>query len=306
MKINFCCVADDIEKRKGSTKDGLKEKLSYFEQFIMLAMSIRKQIKNVDYEIYLFTSHNKEYYLGKKQNILDNLNVNIVYINSFSKKRHIRCEIFNYDNYEGDFIVMIDSDTLFIKDFDKKTIEYLNKFDGLGTPSRQLISRKIIKCLCKEFKLKLPDQIDQLPIKGNNKWDVTIYNKHLNNELKEKPYPYFNNGFIFIKKNILKEFGKKYKNVIEKNNLQNRKYVNDQWIVGLAMISSTDNWNVLPSNLNFCLNKTLNNLNSSIDILEKKNNIIHIHYINLDFQSNVFEIYIKEYYEKVKLLNETI
>lgn len=121
-------------------------------------------------------------------------------INSFNNQKHIGYEIFNYDNYEGDFIVMIDSDTLFIKDFDKKTVEYLNKFDGLGTPSRQLISRETIKCLCTEFKLKLPNQIDQLPIKGNNKWDVTIYKKHLNNNFKEKPYPYFNNGFIFIKK----------------------------------------------------------------------------------------------------------
>lgn len=72
------------------------------------------------------------------------------------------------------------------------------------------------------------------------------------------------------------------------------------------MISSTDNWNVLPSNLNYCLNEKLNKSYNNMDILEKKNNIIHIHYINLGLQSNIFEIYIKEYYEKVKLLNEDV
>lgn len=49
-------------------------------------MSIKKHIKIVEYDIYLFTSHKKEYYTNKKINILKKLNVKLVYINHFNKK----------------------------------------------------------------------------------------------------------------------------------------------------------------------------------------------------------------------------
>ena len=301
LNIAICTNFNDIISVSGIKKKNLmsvKSFLSYKQQFDILYKSIKTNLKSVNYKIYIFNTipFSKElddYY--KKEGIT-------VITRQSEHEYFNRPEIY-LEKIDCDYKLVIDVDTIIVNDFDSFIIDYIKKYDCMGTYGYRNINQQSYKNILKKLNLKVPNEINNLKNNNNYGWtNVGTYSLNLNNENIYKinrKFPYFNNGCIIIKNNMSYELGKLWK--IKRYEAFKKKILPNigqcgELTIGLCINHLIKNWNHCPKGINLvCSPQTKEYLNLAVEEFTKP---YIIHYVCVSYKSNLYKKYLQEYMEE--------
>lgn len=311
IRVAICVSINDIKIAKGTNLSGIKKKLSYTEQFLMLYYSI-KENWYFNYKIYLFHSRPFENYNLKK---LEKLDITLKYINV--KNLLIRPESYLV-NLNCDYRLVLDCDMIALKNpnfnfnydaqamygnFNYKALpEKIFKNLGLEKPNEnKYMNYEIIKSI---NYLKLPKNSNLVKNFNNNDLWSPLNSNLINNFYKEKIdynkkyYPIFNHGAILINNKYSRFIGNKlllYKKNFKTNNGQN--------VIGYIINHITkNNWTHFNKGFNFTYNIDRLQLltPNKKKYIDNEENLELFHYININKESIYYKKYIKKYYDFVK------
>jgi len=292
-KIAIVICINEISKFAGTTSNGIKDSLSYVNQFLMLYYSI-KENWFFNYKIYLIHSRD---FLDETYKNLNSLDIVLKKINT--ENLLIRPESYLLD-INCDYRLVLDSDMIALKN------PIFNfKYDAqaqYGDFNYESLPKELFNVL----KIKQPKEtvfIQHEKIKSNTKgiWSTTNCNlvkEYYKNELnyEKKYYPIFNHGAILIKN--------KYSKILGEKIVLYKKYFNTyngQSVVGFIINDITKgNWTHFNKGFNFHLNiKRISPTKKKY--IDTNNKIELLHYIHVAKDSIYFKRYIEKYYNYLEM-----
>ena len=294
--IAFCINATILEKDETMNLIGTSignNPTSMLYQLIVLINSIKKHIKNFNYDIHLFTTrpYNELNYMIFK-NILNCYIYNVspdvddVKYNFFGKSKCFTHKLQGTTEYTHR--IVLDSDMYFLKDLDLDfsydcLMTYMPKYD-LNTISKYDLDQHFKEAEKNYQKDKIIWNDDPLRYQYENNLDyVQIFP------------PNFNGGFIMINENISNIFGNRWKEIYTYNSDPNRgMYLQER--LGHIIDSITQNWSSTPVGVNY-FGEWIGVVGGSEPIMQTINyvdKISLVHYLshtlsNFKKYSNMFE-----------------
>ena len=295
-RIAIIISINEIGKFVGTTSGGIKGRLSYVNQFLMLYYSI-KDNWFFNYQIYLIHSRD---FLKETLKILNKLDVVLKKINT--KNLLIRPESYLLD-INCDYRLVLDADMIALRN---PTFNF--NYDAqaqYGDFNYESLPKKLFNVL----QIKQPKESDFIQyekIKVNNnsnlfsKTNFNLIEKYYKNELnyERKYYPIFNHGAILIKN--------KYSKILGEKLILYKKYFNTdsgQDVVGFIINDITKGkWTHFTKGFNFTINENLlGDIKSKKKYIDEGNKIELLHYIYVNKDSIYFKRYIEKYYNKLNL-----
>ena len=300
LNIAICTCFNDVDhlSNRKRSKNSVKSFLTYTQQFEILYESIKKNLKSVNYKIYIF---NTIPFSSKLNTNYQDKGI-IVLTRQSDHKYYNRPEIY-LENIECDYKLVLDVDTIIVNDFGPDIINYIKKYDCMGTYGYRNINKNSYIQILKKLKLKIPTEINLLKNNNNYKWtNVGTYSLNLNkndsNHITRK-FPYFNNGCIIVKNEKSYELGKLWK--IKRNEATLEKLLINkgqcgELTIGLCINHLFDNWNHCPKGFNLvCSQGTEKYLNLEVENFTKP---YIIHYVDVPYNCNIYNKYMYKYFNK--------
>uniref|UniRef100_A0A6C0LZ91 Uncharacterized protein n=1 Tax=viral metagenome TaxID=1070528 RepID=A0A6C0LZ91_9ZZZZ len=220
--------------------------ISLINQFIAFYRSIKKNIKNIKYDISIV--HHKDFNM-KDLSKLNSIDVNLIKFDC-DKIEDVALSRYNVDTrIKGTHRLIAETDMLFLKE---PNFNWNVDFQKMYAGSSKTFPINIMNKIYKIYNIK-------------NKY---IKNYNINHDLfvsynvkkinKKYLFPHFNNGLTLIKEDFAKKFFEK----IISLDLFNRFYINFdkkyyyhafQIIYGLVLLELTDNWEPFEPGINYLL-----------------------------------------------------
>ena len=301
LNLAICTCFNDIEKisiaQRKTTNNSIKSYLTYTEQFEGLYRSIKKNLKSVNYKIYIFNTipfsqELNDYY--KKLGV-------IVLTRKTDNEYFNRPEIY-MEKINCDYKLVLDVDTLIVNDFGINVINYIKKFDCMGTYGHRNINKYFYNEILNALNLSIPKEIELVNNNNDYNWsNIATYSYIFNKTpglFQKRQFPYFNNGCIIIKNDKSYELGKLWK--IKRQELYDKNLIpnlgqSGELTIGLCINHLFDNWFHSPKGFNLvCSCQTNKYINLEFEKFTKP---YIIHYISVPYNSKIYDKYMKEYLE---------
>ena len=291
--IAIIITVNDIENFHGGSKEGIKRRISYFDQFLILYQSIKeKWISNhFSYKMYLL--HSIEF-SNKKREILRSIDVKTILVNYPQHTTKIRPMAY-YQDIECDFRLVLDVDMLAMGN---PTFNFNCDFQAMYGGNKYNEEQWFE--ICRYLDCNFPNYPILKKEKGNYKsWsveEITLYQK---GKINERLFPYFNNGAILIKNAISIDFVKKWEVSRElftkyvKENFNLEIDMEGQDIVGIVLNNTSSNWMPFEIGFNYPLQESFSNSKSLLDV--KNESLSLVHYINIKDNFRCSNIIYKKY-----------
>mgnify|MGYP006109895147 CR=1 FL=1 len=279
IKPNIAIIYNfnDKQHHLGGSSFGIKNEISYVEQFLISINSI-KENWNTDLFTYNFYVIHSEPFSQTIKNKIENNGANLIYVN-YKKETYLRTFCFT-EEIDCDYRLVLDNDTFALKtpnfDFTK---DILGGFGGCK------YNKNIADDLCYALSIKIPNST---PIVKNNymEFNGNEYNEYYNGVSYTNIFPYFNCGALLIKNSISIQFGNLLVKSIELAKEWANKNKYNIWLqdfYGICVNHITNNWGIFETGFNFIINTDLIGVNNVMK--NYKGNISLIHYINCDKNS---------------------
>lgn len=285
-KIAILYNFNDKAYHLGGSTQGVKNTISYLEQFLISVNSIKTNwnTKTFTYEFYVIHS---EPFTQIARKCIEEMGATIIYVN-WNHPTYLRTFCFT-EPIDCDYRLVLDNDTFALQtpkfDFTK---DILGSFGGCRY--NQITSDS----LCDSLSLKYPNSSPLSKIDGFN-WNAREYVDYYIHKNYEDIFPYFNAGALFIKNTISVEFG----NLLNKSIPLAKNWANNRGLsiflqdfYGLCVNDITSNWGAFETGFNFILNPNLDGIKKIMNTY--KDDISLIHYINCDAKSSYGKIILSE------------
>lgn len=243
--------------------------LSQLDQLLILYHSIKRNWTFPN-NIYLLHSFDLSNNWSNLLNTLDIKTVKIKISESDEFKEHIKPYCYMHKT-QGTHKLILNVNTIAIA-----TPKIDLRYDILAAYGGFYYNRW--KELCEAIGCKMPkDPIKYRLPKKNNKYHGRMIEDYYLTNMRERYFPYFNNGAIFIKNELSHTVGKLYLEHRAKiyENRFTSKLHSGQMAIGLTINKVTDNWGLLSRGFNFMVS----NLTTKVQ-KEYGGNIYLLHYIH--------------------------
>jgi hypothetical protein len=295
-KVAVILPFNDVETMSGGSRNGIKSKISYFNQFLMLYESIQENWHNEHFEHQLIVLHSMPFN-KKKKAILDRLNVEIVTSEYQEHPLKIRPGAYIMD-FDCDFRLILDVDMIALKEpvFDFKV-------SAQAVYGGNKYNKNQWQNICRYLGCKVPSFLSMKLKKGRyQRWGILEHYLYHAGWLRWKIFPFFNNGAVLIKNELAPKLG----DVWLEFRRSYTKYVQatqgididqeGQDVIGLAINDSLYSWSTLPRGFNYAVNDSfplgrLMNKNT-------RNGVSMLHYINVGKGTYCYDL-VERYYKKV-------
>ena len=305
-KIAIITPFNDLKIFHGGSLSGIKSEISYFDQFLILYESIKRNWKRkyFNYDIYVLHSID---FSNEKKEILSKLDINLIKVNYKYHETKIRPMAYSID-IDCDFRLVLDVDMYAMKE-----PEFDFNYDFQAVYGGNKYNSKQWKEICEFIGCEYPDHRIKKITKGNYRhWTFKEHYLFQSQKLNKLLFPYFNNGAILIKNSLTREFYflweqyraayTKYTDLKFNINID----LEGQDVIGLALYNTSRNWNTMPVGVNFVVQEKFKEGRKLIN--KYANNIFLFHYINCSKDSYFFynlllEEYnniISKYYEEIE------
>lgn len=296
---------NDVEIFHGGSRSGIKSGISYFDQFLMLAESIREKWREKNFTYRIVALHSQPFN-DAREDILHQMGVDVIRVDTEAlpwdcgkQKLKIRPAAYML-NFDCDFRLILDVDMLAIAEpkFDfRKDIQ--------ATYGGNKYSQREWKAICNYLDCEMPRFPSLIKIyRGNyGEWSFLEHYLYQTGYVKKRIFPYFNNGAILVRNDLAEKLGTcwlEYRKRYTKYILENKGLDIDQDgqdVIGLAINQITDNWGALPRGCNFMLQEKFylgrRMINRSNDIASL------VHYINLSEGNRYYEM-VESRYRKIR------
>lgn len=297
-KVAIIITFNDIQKFNGGSRVGLKEKISYFDQFLILYESICDNWKKekFDYEFYILHSIP---FKPNKLKIIKSLPMVNVQMVSYPKHKHKIRPMAYYLDVDCDYKLVLDVDMLALKEPD---FDFTSDAQGMygGNKYNSLQWKKI----CNFLKCHFPeDLIVKTDLGHYRKFEIKEHFLYHTTPDLPKMFPYFNNGAILIKNTLsqkLAEVWDGYRDTFTEfifKEFNTNIDLEGQDVIGLAIHKVTKNWTPFERGFNFILQDKFDEGRELVDIY--KGNVSLIHYVNVP-QNTIYYPIVLNYYNQVK------
>lgn len=296
-KIAIVIAMNDIQNFHGGSRNGIKKKIDYFDQFLVLYESIvlNWEKKKFDYDIYVL--HSLSFNL-EREKILKRLNLTLVSVVYPKHKVKIRPMCYK---------VPIDCDYRLVLDVDMYALKEPNfnfQYDIQAMYGGNKYTKKQWKKICDFLDCDMPKESVRCFGTGAYKnWTFSEHYKYQSGKSKKKRFPYFNNGAILIKNSLCSEFLSKWEDYRKGyTDFILREYqinidLEGQDVIGLALYNTSRNWGVFDRGMNLIIQDKFK-LGLKL-IREFNNEIFLLHYIHMT-ETNKFYGLIKQAHSLVK------
>lgn len=272
------CVTPNYEKKK-KLINTIYKKIDLIDQLIMAYYSIKKNWKNLDYDISLF--YNKDMpYNEEDTKLLESLEINLIPCSPDHPRIPYMCRGAGLKMdlpKKGSHRLIMDCDVLALNEptFNLE-MDWQAMFAG-----NALIPNKDIEYINKKYNYNL----DLSNFKRND-----LFKSYLLNPNKyDNFFPHFNAGAFLIKEELCKKFVSLYEdaNSLTFDNNITSNHIAIQYARSFALIKLSKKWQPFQPGFNY--------LGKSFDIhIFGKENIILFHYCGTNGEENVFK-HFKEY-----------
>jgi hypothetical protein len=295
-KIAIIVTVNDIKTFHGGSLSGIKKQISYIDQFLILYETVKKNwtTPNYVFEFYLFHSIP---FSEEVKNILKKTDVTVTLVNYEKHKTKIRPVAYFYD-IECDYRLVLDVDMIAV---DNPVFDLNLDFQAMYGGNKY--NKEQWEEICEFLNVTMPQYpIFKKEAGAYNSWSVEemyLYNTY---QLKEKIFPYFNNGAILIKNDISKKFVSNWEEKREKymhyvKNTQNIEIdFEGQDIVGVVLNDISSNWKPFDVGFNFPLQEKFEKTKHLLKNTKTNASFLSLlHYINIDKESKWSNLIFKEY-----------
>jgi lipopolysaccharide biosynthesis glycosyltransferase len=296
-KVAIVIAFNDLEVFNGGSRKGLKEKISYFDQFLILYESLKKNWLEQNFKYQIYVLHSIPFSENKKQ-ILNSLDITVIQVEYSKHKTKIRPLAYTID-LPCDYRLILDVDMLAIKE---PKFDFHSDVQAMYGGNKY--NKEQWKNICSYVGCKLPSGFVARLTKGTYTQFVFrehyYYNAH---RIFFRFFPYFNNGAILVKNELSKQLGETWEKFREKYT----EYVKSEFqididfegqdMMGLAITSVTKNWKPFERGFNFILQDSFE---LGRKLMRKfSNDAVLVHYINIP-QESIFYGLIENAYFEVK------
>lgn len=286
---------DVIGAFEGGSNTGIKEEISYFEQFLLSYDTIKQNWNTEKFTFDFHIVHTKDFET-KNQKVIDSLDdVKMYLVREPFDGTGLRCLAFDID-IECDYRLVLDNDTIAIQtpnfDFTK---------DALVSYGGSVYNQTNYERFCKHLGIKVPRQIPFCDV-GYLEWNTAEYEIYYRKNINRNLFPALNAGALLLKNELCKEFSQKLLDGVSKIPSFAKKYGGRSFkvvqpIYGLILNDLTDNWAPFEKGFNFICS-----LRGGIsDIMKSyKGNLYLVHYIRYPKDDDKLNLNILEKLENIK------
>lgn len=295
-KIAVILPFNDLEVFQGGSRQGVKSRISYFEQFLILYESIMENWKKEVFDYQIIVLHSVPFSL-EKQKTLDCLDICVMKANYDGHPLKIRPMAYMVD-VDCDFRLVLDVDMIALKE-----PEFDFSYDVQAVYGGNKFNKKQWRQICKYLDCVMPSYRILRIRKGNYRaWCFKEHYLYQTGKQKKKIFPYFNNGAILVKNSLASELANtwvRYRELYTEY-IKSTEGVDidleGQDVMGLAINTITDNWSTLPRGFNYVLNEKFH---FGRRMIASDTELVSLyHYINLSEGSIYYDI-VNRYQESV-------
>lgn len=275
--ISIIYTFNDVANFVGGSKCGIKQNISYFNQFLISYESIKQNWVNGKFTYDIHIIHSKPF-SDEKLGILDKLDVTLHHIkNSFQPNilRHTALLI----DLDCDFRLILDNDVIALNEPDFNfDLDIQLQLGGSKWNHKQWNE------LCDWLNISCPTQKPLISENGNfEKYSLKEYIEYFKTNEYANLFPSFNGGVIFVKNSISKQYGHTLVSCAMKyfrNPKFKVRFLGIQDILGVVANEITKKWGVLPIGINYILTEWFPQTIQR-DVSYPTKDIYLLHYINL-------------------------
>lgn len=294
--ISIIIAFNDLKSFHGGSKNGIKEKIDYFNQFLMLYESVNENWGRNNFNYNFYVVHSIPF-SDDRLKILESLNLNIVLVNYDKHKTKIRPMCYKIP-IECDYRLVLDTDMIALKE-----PNFNFKYDALALYGGNKYNKSQWKKICQILGCQMPKKKVRIFRKGKyNEWSIKEHYLYHMGKIKDEKFPHFNNGAILIKNDLTPKFVNYWENYRRLYTEYVKKEFNmdidleGQDVVGLAINQSTNNWSLFEKGFNFAIQEKL--IEGKKLINEYSNIPSLLHYINVTSENKYYD-QINFFYEKI-------
>lgn len=289
---NFNDITDTFG---GGSKMGVKQDITYFEQFLLSYDSIKENWSTEKFTYDFHVIHTQPFE-SKNKKVLDSLtDVSVVKVEEPFDGTGLRCLAFDID-IDCDYRLVLDNDTIALKtpnfDFTK---------DALVSYGGSVYNENRYKLFCEHLGIKVPKEKPFCDV-GYLEWNTAEYEVYYKKNPKSRLFPALNAGALLLKNELCNEFAQKLLDGVPKIPGFAKKYGGRsvkvlQPIYGLILNDVTDNWKPFEKGFNYIVThkKGIQDV-----IKEYKGNIYLLHYINYSSDGDILNLNFSEKLNNVK------
>lgn len=295
-QIAIIVTVNDLKTFHGGSLSGIKKKIGYIDQFLILYETVKKNWTTTNYNFQFYLFHSIPFSEEVKKR-LEKTDVIVTLVNYLKHKTKIRPIAYSYD-IACDFRLILDVDMIALNN---PVFDLSQDFQAMYGGNKY--NKKQWEDICDFLDVKMPKYPIYKKKEGTyTSWSVEemyLYDTH---QIKEKIFPYFNNGAILIRNSIAKKFVSNWEKKREKymhyvKNTQNIDIdFEGQDIVGIVLNDISTNWKPFSVGFNFPLQEKfektrelLINTNTNASFLSL------LHYINIDEEKKWSNLIFKEF-----------
>jgi hypothetical protein len=282
---------NDKKRAASGSLFGIKQEISYVEQFLISVNSIKSTWINDTFTYSFYVIHSIPFNEKIKCKI-EEVGAKLIFVNH-DRSTYLRTHCFT-ENIDCDFRLILDNDTLAIGspnfDFTK---------DILGGFGGSRFNQFATEELCNLLSIKIPN-VAPIIKKNDYPFNGLEYKKYYEGVDYKDIFPYFNCGALLIKNSLSSAFG----NLLNKSIPLAETYAKHknftiflQDFYGICVNHITDNWAAFDRGFNYIINSDVPEIRSVINLYT--GNISLIHYINCDIKSPYGKLILK-YKENIK------
>lgn len=269
---------DDIHRFIGGSRNGFKEEISYFDQFLMAEHSISNNWKDADFEFSIHIVHERPF---NEENVarLNDLGIimhRVIKIYPNSGLRHLA---FNID-VDCDYILALDNDMVAIN---PPKFDYTK--DALISYGGSRYNYETWKDICNHLNMRMPANA---PLNTENGFKINAmeYERYYNDKTSKILFPAVNAGALMIKKNLARQFSHTLAAALAKyriysiDKIGKEPYYMVQNVYGIALNEVTQNWAPFERGFNLLLSDALPGITDIYLKCGAKENVSLVHYIH--------------------------
>lgn len=279
--VSIVLPVNDIKVFHGGSRSGLKKKISYFDQFLILYESIKKNWVETSFEYNIYLLHSIEFTAAKKK-ILKKLDVTVLMVDYPKHQTKIRPMAYQIDIF-CDYRLVLDVDMIALS---KPNFDFECDFQAMYGGNK--FNKRQWQEICAFLNCSFPSfPILKLEEGTYTSWGINEMYLYQTGQINQKLFPYFNNGAILIKNSLSHKFVDKWEASRElytkyvKLNFNQDIDLEGQDVIGVVLNNLSLNWKPFDIGINFPLQEHFSSSKKMMKIKNTKN-ISLVHYINLD------------------------
>jgi len=269
---------DDIHNFIGGSRNGFKEEISYFDQFLMAEWSISKNWKAADFDFSIHVVHERPF-SEENQRRLDELGVKTHKVIKIYPESGLRHLAFNID-VECDYILALDNDVVAMN---PPQFDYTQ--DALISYGGSRYNYKTWKDICAHINMRMPTNA---PLNTAEGFSINAfeYERYYNSRSAKILFPAVNAGALMIKKSLARQFSHTLAAALAKYRLYSLDKMNRdpyymvQNIYGVALNEVTQNWAPFERGFNILLSDGQPSIKAVYEKHGSNDKVSLIHYIN--------------------------